>query len=126
ILLYLIPADLVVPFISDLGRPATLVGLGLAVGWVVSRLHPKMIIKGPQPMRWIAAVYFFAVLVGYAAGYLRGLPELEANAADRQILAVTAFVRVLLIAADGIKDRAGLDRVVSRAIWSGAVMAATG
>jgi len=126
ILLYLIPADLVVPFISDLGRPAVLVGLVLAVGWVVSRLHPKMIIKGPQPMRWIAAIYFFAVLVGYAAGYLRGLPGLEANAADRQILAVVAFLGVLLIAADGIKDRAGLDRVVRTAIWAGAIMATIG
>ena len=53
--LYLIPADLVVPLISDLGLTADLVGLVLALGWVVSRLHPKMIIKGQKPMRWIAA-----------------------------------------------------------------------
>jgi O-antigen ligase len=126
ILLCLIPARMIIPQLTDVGRPALVVGLGVALSWAISKLHPRLSMRGPQPLRWAAAGYLAAMLMAYAAGYLRGLPTLEANSADRTIIAVVIFLGVALACADLIPNRARLDDVIRTLVWCGTIMAVIG
>ncbi|MEV1333407.1 O-antigen ligase family protein [Micromonospora costi] len=118
-----IPAGQIVPQLTDLGRPTTLVALLLAVMWAVSRLHPRMTTRGPQPMRWVVMFYVVAVLLSYVAGLARGMPTIEANGADRALLATAALVGPMLAFADGVPNRSRLDAVLRALVYSAAIMA---
>jgi hypothetical protein len=120
--LMLIPVPLVIPKLTAVGRPAMLVGLLLAGGWLIGRAHSRLGLKGPQPLRWAAGIYLAAVLASYAAGYLRGLPTIEANAADRAMISTVVFVGVMLAAADGIVSRSRLNGVIKTLVVCGAIM----
>src|SRR5438552_4041088 len=52
LLLAFIPARLIVPGMTDLGRPALIVGFLLFFWWLVARFSPNLIMPGPQPIRW--------------------------------------------------------------------------
>jgi O-antigen ligase len=123
----LVRADLVIPQMpAGLGRPAMILGLGLALGWLLTKLHPRLAVRGPQPLRWAAAAYLGAIGLAYAAGYLRGLPPLEAGAADRALIATIIFLGVALACADGLPNRTRLDDLLRGALWLGAIMATIG
>src|SRR5690606_2284359 len=102
------------------------VSLLLAVWWLAARLHPRLTMTGPQPIRWAVLMFVLAALASYAAGHSRGLPSLEASGADAALLATTAMVGVMLMGADGIANRERLDAVTRLIVWCGAVMAAIG
>lgn len=104
VLLAVIPARLIVPGATDLGRPALIAGFLLFFWWVVTRFSPALAAPGPQPIRWAFFALFGVLLVGYAVGFLRGLTSMEANAADRTMLYFCVFGGVVLIAADGLPD----------------------
>jgi hypothetical protein len=123
----LIPADQVVPQLTvGIGRPALLMGLALAAGWTLAKFHPRLAVRGPQPLRWAAAVYLTAIMLAYAAGQMRGLTELESGGADRALLATLGFLGVALVCADGPPNRARLDDVLRAVVWFGGVMGAIG
>jgi O-antigen ligase len=125
-LLFIIPVDIVVPQLTALGRPALMLGMVLAVGWLVMKLHPRLTVRGPQPMRWVAVIYLVAVLLSYASGSMRGMPELEMNAADRYVIYTIMLLGIMLTAADGLADRSQLDTVIRTMVWCGGVMALIG
>ncbi len=123
VLAYVLPARLVFPPLTDLGRPSTLVAFGLLVWWGMSRLHPTLVTRGRQPMRWALVFYFATMAMSYAAGSLRGLTGLEVNSADRTVLAALAGAGVLLAAADGVLTRDRIDRVLRWLVIGASVMA---
>ncbi len=104
ILISLIPARLIIPGMTDLGRPGLIVGFLLFCWWVLARFSSQLGMTGAQPMRWAVLVFMITVLISYAAGYLRGLTSMEANAADRTMLFFCIFVGVVLTCADGVPD----------------------
>jgi hypothetical protein len=122
LLAYLLPAQLIFPPLTVLGRPAVLVGFVLLVWWALSRLHPELVTRGRQPMRWVLAGYLCTVGTGYLAGQARGLSPLELNGADRTLLMALAGAGVLLAAADGVLTRERIDRVLRCLCWSTALM----
>jgi hypothetical protein len=111
-LLTLIPAQLIFPGMTDLGRPGLVMALLLAVWWVTARLNPRLVVVGPQPLRWAVLLFLLSALGSYAVGLIRGLTVMEANSADRWMLLLIAFVGVILIAADGIPNWERLDGVL--------------
>ncbi|WP_328468561.1 O-antigen ligase family protein [Actinoplanes sp. NBC_00393] len=121
-LLMLIPARLILQSLSDVGRPAVLFAIGLWCWWVLVRFNPRLMVGGPQPMRWIVLIYLVALLISYAAGYWRGLTAMEANGADRAILAALAFTGVILTAADGIPNWDRLRGVLRTLVWCAGVV----
>jgi len=123
VLAYMLPARLVFPPLTDLGRPSTLVGFALLVWWGLSRLHPTLATRGRQPMRWALVVYLATLGLSYAAGALRGLSGLEINSADRTVLATMAGAGVLLAATDGVLTRDRIDRVLRWFVFGACVMA---
>ncbi len=125
-LLMLIPAKLIVPNLTDLGRPALIVAVLMAFWWVLVRFNPRLAMVGPQPLRWAALLYVLALMISYAAGYLRGLTTMEANSADRALIYMAAFVGVILVVADGLPRRDRLELVLRVFVWCAAFMAVVG
>ena len=104
LLLALIPARLIVPGTTDLGRPALIVGFLLFFWWAVTRFSPSLVMPGPQPIRWAFFTFFGVLIIGYAVGFLRGLTSMESNAADRTMLYFCVFGGAVLTAADGLPN----------------------
>lgn len=126
LLLFLVPAWLVLPQLSSVGRPALMLGLLLTSVWVVTKLHPRLVMRGPQPMRWAVALWLAALLTSYTAGQLRGLTELEANSADRAMILYCSLIGLVLLCADGIPSRRRLDELVQVLVGAASVVAVIG
>ncbi|MDG4828829.1 O-antigen ligase family protein [Solwaraspora sp. WMMD1047] len=126
LLAYLLPHRLIFPPLTILGRPAVLVGFGLLVWWTLTRLHPTLARRGPQPMRWVLTGYLATVAASYAAGHARGLSALESAGADRTVLMALAAGGVLLAAADGLGSRDRIDTVLRVFCWGSTAMALIG
>ena len=125
--LYLIPARLVLPGAGAVGTPATVVGLALFIWWLLSKMLPNSeIADGPQPVRTAMLIYFGWLLVSYAFVIRRQLSVLESNGADREVITAFALFGVGAIAADGIRSRARLERLVSVLVALASVVAAFG
>lgn len=103
-LIALIPARLIVPGMTDLGRPGLIVALLLFTWWMLAHFSPNLVMTGSQPIRWAVLVFFTTLLISYAVGFMRGLTSMEANAADRTMLFFGAFTGLCLTAADGIPN----------------------
>lgn len=123
LLSYLLPARLIFPPLTTLGRPGVMIGFFLIVWWGLTRLHPTLVTRGQQPMRWALAVYLATMGVSYVAGEARGMSVLEANSADRTILMALAGAGVMLAAADGVLTRERIDHVLRGLAWGSTVMA---
>ncbi|HEY8472293.1 MAG TPA: O-antigen ligase family protein [Natronosporangium sp.] len=122
----LISSPQVLPGLAGIGRPVTVIGLLVTAGWAVAKLHPRLAVRGPQPLRWAAAIYLGAMLCSYASGFIRGLPPIEANAADRTMILCIVYVGVALMAADGLANRTRLDELLWVLVALGTVMALIG
>ena len=126
VLIQLLPSRLVVPDLTSVGRPGLLIGLLLALWWLLSKLHPRLAMTGPQPMRWAFVVYALSLLLSYAAGQFRGMPVLEANSADRALLGALAFMGIVFMTADGVPTRDRLDDVQRVLVYCTAINAVLG
>jgi O-antigen ligase len=81
---------------------------------------------GPQPIRWAFFVFFSVLLIGYAAGFLRGLTSMESNAADRTMLYYCVFGGAVLTAADGLPNWFRLRALLKALVVSATFVAAFG
>ncbi|MEV6525254.1 O-antigen ligase family protein [Longispora sp. NPDC051575] len=125
-LIYWLPARVIVPGLTSIGRPGTLLALMLMLLWLLAHLHPDHTVGGRQPMRWGVLAYFLALSASYISGELRGLSVLESNNADRTMLAAGAMIGVALMAADGLRSRRQLGLMLRVLFWSGAFMSIVG
>jgi O-antigen ligase len=123
ILTTLVPARLVVPGMTDLGRPALIVGFVLFWWWVLARFALHLSMTGPQPLRWSLLAFMLSALISYAIGSLRGLTTMESNAADRRMLLYCVIAGVLLTAADGIPNWLRLRHVLKVLVGCATVVA---
>ncbi|AGZ41479.1 hypothetical protein AFR_15985 [Actinoplanes friuliensis DSM 7358] len=126
VLLYMLPATLIVPNLTFAGRPALLLALALFAWWMLARLSAPLLMVGPQPLRWACLLYLSSILLSYMAGQLRGLPTLEANAQNFTLLITFEFLGLVLMAADGIANWERLRRVLRVFVWAAAFMAVIG
>jgi O-antigen ligase len=125
-LLYLIPAPLYIPQLAAVGRPALVLALLLFCWWVLSRLHPGLVMTGPQPMRWVVLIYVVSTLLSYAAGLIRGLTVLEANGQNLALIGTAEFLGVILMFADGLQNWGRLYGVLRVLVWCSGFMALVG
>lgn len=126
-LLTLLPSVLILPSTSDdIGRPAVIICVLIFAWWIGARAHPRLAMTGPQPIRWGALVFVLSLLVSYALGFERGLTAIEANAADRQMFAMAAFLGVILMAADGLPNWDRLRLVLKTLVWCSVFMSIIG
>lgn len=126
-LLTLIPSLVILPNTSaDIGRPAMILCVAMFGWWIASRSHSRLAMPGPQPIRWAVLIYLASLLVSYAVGYERGLTGMEANAADRDLIVIAAFLGAILLAADGLSNWDRLRAVLIVFVWCSAYMAFIG
>ncbi|NUR70156.1 MAG: O-antigen ligase family protein [Hamadaea sp.] len=122
----LIPFNLIVPGMTDLGRPGIIVALGLFGWWFISRFTTHLSMRGPQPLRWALLFFMMSVLISYAVGFIRGLTTIEANGADRALLFFCALAGVILMTADGLPNWQRIRVVVNVLVFVATVMAIIG
>jgi O-antigen ligase len=125
-LLFILPSKLVVPGLGAAGRPAVMAGLGLFLWWAVSSLHPSLRVNRGQPVRWVLLLLVVSVLVAYVLGLDRGLTPAETRSADRYLLSLASWLGVALVAADGLRRREDVDRLLAWLVRLGAFSAALG
>ncbi|WP_146237520.1 O-antigen ligase family protein [Georgenia satyanarayanai] len=126
VLQFLIPARLVIGGLGSVGRPSVAVGILLAFLWCVWMRRPQRLPGGRQPVRWLLAAYLVVQLIGYAVGYDRLLPQVEANAAGRWLIFSIAMVGVALAVTDGLVSRRQLDTLLHTLVGLAAAMASVG
>jgi O-antigen ligase len=124
ILISVIPFNLIVPGMTDLGRPGLVIGMLLFCWWVLARFTSHLSMTGRQPIRWAILAFMAAAMLSYAAGFLRSLTGIEANSADRTMLSFCILSGIILTAADGIPNWVRLYGVVQVLVWSATFVAA--
>lgn len=125
-LLYIIPAPLFIPQLAAVGRPGLVVALLLFLWWVLTRLHPRLVMTGPQPMRWAVLAYVVSLFLSYAAGLARGLTGLEANGENLALIGTAEVIGVILMFADGLRNWDRLRAVLKVLVWCAGFMAIVG
>ncbi|WP_170182652.1 O-antigen ligase family protein [Blastococcus colisei] len=100
--------------------------MGLLAWWIATRLHPRLATRSSHPVTWIVLILIVTVLISYALGYDRGLLPPESSGADRYLIVLASWVGVALVAADGLRTRRDLDRVIGAMVTLSAVSAAVG
>jgi hypothetical protein len=123
---FMIPARLVIGGLGAVGRPSVAVGILLAFLWFVSLVRARQLPQGRQPVRWVIGGFVLLQLFGYATGYDRGLPAVEASSADRWLIFIIAMAGVSLATADGVATRRQLDRLLLTLVGLAAVMSFIG
>jgi O-antigen ligase len=113
-LLMLIPSRLVFGPAGAVGHPSTLFGLGLAAWWAVSHVIPHQVRRGFNPMKVGLEAFAVLLVITYALGYGRGLPPVEASAADRKLLMFASVMGVAVFAIDAVPNRRRLDKLLRR------------
>jgi O-antigen ligase len=122
-LLTLIPSKMIIPQLTDLGRPGLLVGFVLFCWWILARFARQLSLPGPQPMRWAVAFFLVSAIGSYAVAFNRVLSDIELNGADRILLFYMVLAGLTLTAADGIPDWQRLQMVLRVLVGCGAFMA---
>lgn len=124
---FMIPARLVIGGMGAVGRPTVAIGVLLAFLWTMSVVRGRgQLPAGSQPIRWIIGLYVAVQMFGYAVGFDRGLPAIEASSADRWMILTIAMAGLSLAIAEGLPTRAQLDRFLLVLIGFTAVMAFIG
>jgi polysaccharide biosynthesis protein PslJ len=126
VLLTAIPERLIIPGTTDVGRPAIVVCVVLFAWWILVRFNPRLVLVGPQPIRWALVVYWLSIIISYGVGFLRGLTAMEANSSDRWLISTAAFSGVILTTADGLSNWERFRTVLRIFVWSSAFMALVG
>ncbi|GAA2709485.1 MULTISPECIES: O-antigen ligase family protein [Actinoplanes] len=126
VLLYVMPGTLIVPNLTYAGRPALLLAMLMFAWWCLARLSPRLLLVGPQPIRWFLGFYLVANLLSYIAGLLRGLPTQEANAQNFAMLQLFEFLGAALIVADGVQNWERLNRLLRVMVYCAGFMAVVG
>lgn len=125
-LAFLIPTRLVFTPLGAAGRPVVIAGVALLLLWFLVVGHRGGLPAGMQPIRWVVLGYLLTQAAGYAAGYRRGLPYLEANSADRWMITTAAMAGVVFCFADGPRSRRQLNLLLYSLLGFGVFAAVVG
>jgi hypothetical protein len=126
VLLFFLPARLVLPGIGAVGAPATLVGIFGFCWWVVATLLGQRQFVGFNPIRWALFGYMATILLSWTLGRLRPLTFLERTSSDRAILIMMSYAGVALVAMDGIVSWEDAQRLVRRMTTCAMAMVGSG
>ncbi|MGQ0678381.1 MAG: O-antigen ligase family protein [Actinomycetota bacterium] len=125
--LILMPAGLRIEPLGAAGTPAGLLALGGLWIWAAGRIVPSLgLATGRQPVRWAIALLFISTFASYAAAFTRPIDPAEMRGADRHLLVVAASAGAALLAADGIRSRVLLEKLLKRIVILGTLVAGIG
>lgn len=126
ILLFAIPAPMVLGPLGGAGTPAQMWAMGLFILWCFG-VTAGYISPGPfLRIKRSLALFAVTVLVSYVAAAARPLLPVEMRAADRALLSLVAWAGISLVVADGIQGMARIDPLLRAIAAAGAVLALIG
>lgn len=114
---FIIPMRWVFPVIGAAGRPGIVVGYACLGWWLVSRLVPRMVVRGAQPIRWAFALFLTVVFIAYGLALVRGMTADESSGAQRTLIVMMSLLGCGLLVADGVPSRQRLDTLLLRLIY---------
>jgi O-antigen ligase len=127
VLLFGLPERMVLPALGAAGAPSAMVGIGLLLWWIASRIVPSLMTIGRvQPMRQALVVLLILTMFLYVVAVLRGLPPVQQRASDRYVIQLLGLAGVTLVMADGIRTRDRLDAAMRYLTVGGAALALMG
>lgn len=128
VLLFGIPSNIVISGLGSMGRPSLLWGLLLLVWWVIARLQAQAVDVMPasQPVRWAYVALVTVALVSLAAAMLRGQPADQVSTAITSLVRLLSWGGVVLVTMDGPRTLRDVERLVSRLVLAGALVALLG
>lgn len=127
VLLFGLPAQLVIGPLGASGTPAGVLGVGLVLYWVVMRLVPDSgTARGVQPIRLAVGFFAASILVSYAFGVVRPLPPDQLSGADRGVLSVLSWVGIAIVAADMLSTREKVEKLLRVILVLGGIVALMG
>ncbi|MEL4357767.1 MULTISPECIES: O-antigen ligase family protein [unclassified Luteococcus] len=105
ILLFAIPATMVVEALGTLGAPATILSL-LALGWYTwHHLHRAEPLQGgPSPVRRAGILLALVMLLVYGHAMTTFIPGFELTNADTSLLRLLGLIGLMLVLNDGINS----------------------
>lgn len=120
-----IPSILTIGPLGSAGTPADVLGLAMLVLWTFRRVarHGEFL---PNPVRIGMSVLVASAMASYIAAASRPIAGVELSAADRGLLSMAAWLGIVLVAADGPRDRKQLDTLLRRLVIAGAALATLG
>jgi hypothetical protein len=126
-LLVLIPDHLVVGGLGGIGSPALILGALLLPLWGVSVLMPGLgVSRTCTPVRIVVAALWATILVSFAVMNAHAVKDLDQLNSERFLITMAAFTGVAFTAAEGLRNRHDLVRVIRTAVAGSAVMAFIG
>jgi polysaccharide biosynthesis protein PslJ len=127
VLLVLVPPTHIVGPLGAVGTPATVVGVVALLLWGVAVLAPGgSLPRTAVPVRVVMGLLVGVVLVAYAVLHVRPVPGPEVLGSDRMVVQVLSWAGIALLAAEGLRDRTELGRVLRALCAAVAAMAVVG
>jgi O-antigen ligase len=127
VLLVLIPPTNIIGPLGAVGTPATVTALVALMLWLVAVIAPgDYLCRTVVPVRVVMGLLVGTIFLAYAVAHVRYVPGDEVLASDRALLQVLSWAGVAFLAAEGLRDRAEVYRVLRTLIAAVAIMAIVG
>jgi polysaccharide biosynthesis protein PslJ len=127
VLLVLIPPTHIIGPLGAIGTPATVTGLVALMLWGVAVITPgDYLCRTVVSVRLVLGLLVGTIILGYAVLHVRAVPGPEVLGSDRALLQVLSWAGVGLLAAEGLRDRGELYRVLRTLAAAVGVMAVVG
>jgi polysaccharide biosynthesis protein PslJ len=124
VLLVLIPPTHIIEPLGAVGTPATVAALAALMLWGLGVVVPgDYLCRTAVPVRVVMGLLVGTIFLGYAVLHVRYVPGVEVLASDRALLQVLSWAGVVLLAAEGLRDRGEVYRVLRTLVAAVAVMA---
>jgi len=124
LLLFVLPAGLVVGPLGGVGSPARVLGLALFMCWACFLLTPGLGVRPCVPLRLALASMWAATLGSYTLLHRNPVVAIEATSSDSFIILLLAFSGVALTAAECLRTREEILAVIRVAVAGAAFSAA--
>ena len=136
VLLFLVPARLVVPGFGAAGAPALLLGLVMLLLLTLEFAFPQTMRVGQrrtlQPLASInpvvaaLAFYLALVLLSWATGKMRPLSSLASTTSDRALIAICSLVAVALFVSNRVRNSRDVCRLIDALLLCATFMCCVG
>jgi O-antigen ligase len=127
VLLILVPPTYIIEPLGAAGTPATVVGIFAFGLWAVAVAAPgENLRRTVVPLRVVLGFFAGSVLLSYAVLHTRTVPGAELLSSDRALLHLASWAGVVLLGAEGLRDREDLYRVLRTLVGAVAIMGIVG
>jgi len=127
VLVVLIPPTYIIGPLGAVGTPATVLALGALVLWGIAVVTPgDYLCRTVVPVRVVTVLLIGTMFVSYALAHMHYIPAVELLASDRAMLQALSWVGIGLLAAEGLRDRDEVYRVLRTLVAVVAIMAMVG